>query len=537
MRKTLFLLIALFSVMIVSAQDENTFVTDDGLVSITYPASWFAGEEDGDVLFANSEAALGLSGDLITPGDISGRILIFAFDELADSGLDESSSAAELAQLFIASFTESDTASFLAAEPFDVGSNDGALSIGTVNPSGKIVDAYVVAVKDDQAFALILIVMDGGNPTEVEQILSDVGASFDYDAGSDTSVFPNSVSATDPNAGDFTVSYPDGWVYEIVDGNQIQIANSEDALRNFVDSDGVPLEGQVGANVLALPKGVLPQLGDYPDTPDGVLAFLEVAFANDEVFDVVFDEPTSITINDRPAAMVYGELSQAEGEYNVMLIAVDIDVIHGVLAFVAEAGMITEYEQLGLQIASSFRAGATDTDAQPRSTAHLTNNISTLDATTGFITIHYPADWSADVIDGEIIFGNSPEAIANFADAESPIQPGDIAGNVFAMPYNQLVGMGFDESASGMAEFVKQVVFGSDATTASVGEPETLILEDEGIVVVSGATSNGSLTLDIIVTVTDTGNGYVMILFGMDAGAAPDVIDLAIEIAAAATIE
>lgn len=167
----------------------------------------------------------------------------------------------------------------------------------------------------------------------------------------DTPALPQTVSAASVLTGVITVSFPEGWVARAARG-EVNLANSQAAL----DTAGDPQPGQIAGTLMAFPLPLLPsQLGIQPSaTATQVLQqFVRSLTSGISEREARFADAETFTVQERPAAIAQGTITQQGQTVNAYVATVDGGEGYVVLLLVAAGGSTSEQLETARSIAQS----------------------------------------------------------------------------------------------------------------------------------------------------------------------------------------
>ena len=168
----------------------------------------------------------------------------------------------------------------------------------------------------------------------------------------ETSVpLPQTVSASSVLTGVITVSFPENWVARAARG-EVHLGNSQAAL----DAAGDPQPGQIAGTLMAFPLPLLPsQLGipSQATPPQVVQQFVRSLTAEITERQTQFGEPQTFTVQERPAAIAQGKITQQGVTVSAYVAAVDGGEGYVILLLVAADGSATEQFAMARAIAGS----------------------------------------------------------------------------------------------------------------------------------------------------------------------------------------
>lgn len=317
MRKLGFVLLAFsLSATAAWAQDTTseavqTYSSEDGRLSFSYPAGWVSRSSSRVTYLANDETALDYSyGATFAPGQIQVSVYSGSVEDvLPETDVDADASAAEILEAAVAQVTAEENTTFEAIETPQADDYDAA---GIRFASDGFEGYAFFAVLDDDYFTAFQVLTAEGEFSRWRAKINDLIASLDYHADSVSSDAPIELSETysAPEDGIISVSYPAGWAARASSPAGVDFASSEDALDLWMYDSFAP-----GDVHIAILYGTIDDLmNDAPSSDMSPLELLEYTLEtnaeNDERITNI-EAPEALSVNDRQAAVTRVEVEDS----------------------------------------------------------------------------------------------------------------------------------------------------------------------------------------------------------------------------------
>lgn len=138
---------------------ESLTTTDqvNGVLTVEYPAEWYAQENFGQITIADSEATA-QEGGTPSDGQFWVRVLPIATEQLGDIGVDASTTVVEIINLVSGiAFEGEDSGQLGEIETVTLNDREAALATGTVNNDGETGDTAFVAVNEGDSFVVFSV--------------------------------------------------------------------------------------------------------------------------------------------------------------------------------------------------------------------------------------------------------------------------------------------------------------------------------------------------------------------------------------------
>ncbi|MEQ8671796.1 MAG: hypothetical protein RLP44_16025 [Aggregatilineales bacterium] len=153
----------------------------------------------------------------------------------------------------------------------------------------------------------------------------------------------------------------------------------------------------------------------------------------------------------------------------------------------------------------------TETTTSDTSTTTLAQSITSTDAAGGVLTVSYPEGWQAQEFGGSITLGNSAEVFASDAPA---IASGQVVGSLLALPTEMLslLGLGENPTATDVLANMMNTTLTEDPNAQfTVGEPESITVNDKEIVIQTGTATDANGTSDVAFLIVQTGTSFALL--------------------------
>ena len=276
MRKLGFVLLAFsLSATAAWAQDTTTeavqtYTSEDGRLSFSYPAGWVSRSGSRVTYLANDETALDYSyGATFAPGQIQVSVYSGSVEDvLPETDVDADASAAEILEAAVAQVTAEENTTFEEIETPETSDYDAA---GIRFASDGFEGYAYFAVVDEDYFTAFQVLTAEGEFSRWRAKINDLIASLDYSTDGVSSDEPLELSETysEPEDGIISVSYPAGWAAEESSPAGVDFASSEEALDLWMYDSFAP-----GDVHIAILYGELDELLD--DAPSSDMTPLEL---------------------------------------------------------------------------------------------------------------------------------------------------------------------------------------------------------------------------------------------------------------------
>lgn len=291
-----------------TSEDANTYTTEDGKITLTYPEDWLSNTNDsGSAYFANTEAALGHTfGQDLAEGEVQVSIYTGDIEELLfQSDLDPDATALDLLEFAIEASPEGDGLEFETPEAGDFKGYDAA----SVDLTADGFEGYALFIDfGDGYYAGLQAITAQGELARWRNKINALVESIEYNGEADEQPTGETLELTEtysaPEDRIISVNYPAGWAAQSSFPPGVDFGSTETALDLWLGDTFAP--GDVHLSIaIGTPAEVFEQVPDGDSTPAELLDFA-LETDGDADSSIEFSEIEEITVGDLAAAQLSG---------------------------------------------------------------------------------------------------------------------------------------------------------------------------------------------------------------------------------------